>query len=149
MFATSAYKKDQRSERQNFSTSKSTPRSDYTCYRCDKTGDHYQNECPAIGKKCNKCDGIGHFGATCKRRPSSKSGSGYANAIRAHVEQLSPNELAVFNAGQIEKAESCGLIYNVETNYVENPESTTRHQKFGHAWSTYSTGRSSNAQYTI
>ena len=36
VFATSAYKKDQRSERQNFSTGKSTPRSDYICYRCDK-----------------------------------------------------------------------------------------------------------------
>ena len=40
-----------------------------------------------------------------------------------------------FNAQQIEKAESCGLVYNVETNYVDNPENMTRHQKagmFGH-----------------
>ena len=53
----------------------------------------------------------------------------------AYVEHLSPNALAVFNAGQIEKAENCGLVYNVETNDVENPENMTRHQRagmFGH-----------------
>ena len=64
-------------------------------------------------------------------RNAPRSGSGYANAIRAHVEQLSPNDAAVFNAGQIEKAEHCGLVYNVETNDVENPEEMTRHQEFG------------------
>ena len=79
---------------------------------------------------------------TCKRLPESsssrnapRSGSGYANAIRAHVERLSPNDLAVFNAQQIEKAENNGLVYNVETNDVENPENMTRHQRagmFGH-----------------
>ena len=51
------------------------------------------------------------------------------------MEHLSPNDLAVFNAQQIEKAENCGLVYNVETNDVENPENMTRHQRagmFGH-----------------
>ena len=46
------------------------------------------------------------------------------------METLSPNDLAVFNAQQIEKAESCGLVYNVKDNNVENPESMDRHQKF-------------------
>ena len=66
VFATSAYKKDQRSERQNFSTRKSTPRSDYKCYRCDKKGAHFQNERPAIDKKCNRCDLVGHMGTPAK-----------------------------------------------------------------------------------
>ena len=94
----------------------------------------HQQDCPAKDRKCVKCDQIGHYIAACGKN-APRSGSGYANAIRAHVEQLSPNELAVFNAGQIEKAESCGLVYNVETNYVDNPENMTRHQKagmFGH-----------------
>ena len=60
-----------------------------------------------------------------------RSGSGRANAIRAYVETLSPNDAAVFNAGQIEKAEHCGLVYNVEKNDVENPEEMDRHQEFG------------------
>ena len=138
VFATSAYIKDQRSERQNFSTSNTT-KPDYTCYRCNKVGQHYQSDCPFSDKICFKCDRVGHLGSTCKRQPTSrntpKSGSGHANAIRAYVEHLSPNDLAVFNAGQIEKAEYCGLVYNVETNDVENPENMTRHQKagmFGH-----------------
>ena len=37
----------------------------------------------------------------------------------------------MFNAGHIEKAEHCGLVYNVETNYVDNPENMDRHQEFG------------------
>ena len=98
-------------------------------------GAHYQNECPAIDKKCNRCDIVGHYGYTCQSKSGKKPVSGYANAIRAYVEHLSPNDLAVFNAQQIEKAENCGLVYNVETNYVDNPENMTRHQKagmFGH-----------------
>ena len=72
---------------------------------------------------------MGHLAVACKKY-SSNRGSGYANAIRAHVETLSPNELAVFNAQQIEKAEHCGLLYYVEANDVENPEQMDRHQKF-------------------
>ena len=132
VFATSAYKKDQKSEHQNVNTSKSTPRSDYSCYRCNTVGHHYQNECPHIDKKCYKCDAVGHLSSTCKRQSNSRNSvpSGRANAIRAHIETLSPNQVAVFNAGQIEKAEHCGLVYNVETNDVEEPENMNRHQKF-------------------
>ena len=94
----------------------------------------FQNECPAIDKRCNKCEQVGHFGYTCQKS-GNKPISGHANAIRAYVERLSPNDLAVFNAQQIEKAENNGLVYNVETNDVENPENMTRHQRagmFGH-----------------
>ena len=128
VFATSAYKRDQRSERQNFSTSKSMPKPDYICVRCKKAGRHFQHECPSLDRKCMRCEKRGHFIAACDKKPER---TGYANAIRAHVEQLSPNDLAVFNASQIEKAEHCGLVYNVETNYVDNPENMNRHQEFG------------------
>ena len=142
VFAMSSYRRDQQSQRASTSTASNTPKPDYTCYRCHKTGQHYQNECPDKNSKCFKCDRIGHLQSTCKRQPSSsnsrdapRSGSGHANAIRAYVERLSPNDLAVFNAQQIEKAENNGLVYNVETNDVENPENMTRHQRagmFGH-----------------
>ena len=78
-----------------------------------------------------RCEKRGHFIAACDKKPTT----GHANAIRAYVEHLSPNDLAVFNAGQIEKAQNNGLVYNVETNDVENPENMTRHQRagmFGH-----------------
>ena len=73
---------------------------------------------------------MGHFAAACKQNSNRPRGSGYVNAIRAHVETLSPNELAVFNTQQIEKPKHCGLLYNVETYDVEDPEQMDRHQKF-------------------
>ena len=93
-------------------------------------GKHYPNDCPAIDQKCSKCEYRGHFQKACQQSKKSVL-SGRANAIRAYVETLSPNEAAVFNAGQIEKAEHCGLVYNVEANDVENPEKMDRHQEFG------------------
>ena len=61
VFATSAYKRDQRSERQNFSTSKSMPKPDYVCVRCKKAGQHFQHECPSVDRKCMRCEKRGHF----------------------------------------------------------------------------------------
>ena len=140
VFATSAYKRDQRSERQSFSTNSNMPERDYVCSRCRAIGKHLSDNCPAISRRCTNCDKIGHYAPACRKnvnrsKNEPRSGTGYANAIRAHVEKLSPNDLTVFNAGQIEKAEHCGLVYNVETNDIENPENMTRHQRagmFGH-----------------
>ena len=74
---------------------------------------------------------------TAKACPQNRdrAPSGHANTIRAYLDTKSVNEQIVFNAQQIEKAESCGLVYNVEANDVENPENMTRHQRagmFGH-----------------
>ena len=135
VFAMSSYRREQQSDRQSSSISgRKIPKPDYECYRCLKVGKHYPNDCPAIDQKCNRCEYRGHFGKACQQSKKSVP-SGRANAIRAYVEKLSPNEAAVFNAGQIEKAEHCGLVYNVENNDVENPEIMTRHQRagmFGH-----------------
>ena len=140
VFATSAYKRDQRSERQSFSTNSNMPEPGYVCSRCRAVGKHFSVNCPAISRKCTNCDKVGHYAPACRKsfnrsRNAPSSGSGHANAIRAYVERLSPNDLAVFNAQQIEKAENNGLVYNVETNDVENLENMTRHQRagmFGH-----------------
>ena len=128
VFATSTYKQEQKAERQNYQTGINLPKPYYVCSRCAKVGKHYQNECPAINKRCTKCDRIGHYAPVCKFK--DKAPSGHANAIRAHLETLSPNQQAIFNAQQIEKAESCGLVYSVEANDVEDPEKMDRHQKF-------------------
>ena len=97
---------------------------------CMKPG-HSVEKCFAIDKKCSRCDKIGQYVKACGNFERKSAGSGYANAIRAHIETLSPNEIAVFNSGQIEKAEHCGLVYNVEKYDVENPEDMDRHQEFG------------------
>ena len=127
MHATSAYKRNQTSERQSF-VSKPNERSEYVCHRCMKTG-HKAERCYAIDKKCSNCDKTGHLAKACSN--FERKGSGFANTIRVHVETLSPNEVAIFNAGLIEKAEHCGLVYDVEANDVENAEEMTRHQRFG------------------
>ena len=101
------------------------------CYRCNKAGRHYLNECSPIDTKCEKCDCIGHFVQACQQNKSKNVPSGHANAIRAHLETLSPNQqIIIINAQQNEKAEDLGLVYSVESNDVENPEQTDRHQKF-------------------
>ena len=51
-----------------------------------KVGVHHQQDCPAIDKKCVKCDKIGHFIAACGKS-TPRSGSGYANTIKARVEE--------------------------------------------------------------
>ena len=133
-FATSAYKRNQTHERQSFASSKNVsekavPRSDYTCRRCEKPG-HFIHDCPSINMNCQTCGNKGHTAKTCDKH-KNPPGSGFANTIRAHAETLSPNDLALFNASQIEKAEHCGLTYNVVANDIENPENMTRHQRFG------------------
>ena len=36
----------------------------YNCHRCGYS--HQQNNCPATGQRCHKCNGIGHFSALCR-----------------------------------------------------------------------------------
>ena len=56
----------------------------YNCHRCGYS--HQQNNCPATGQRCHKCNGIGHFAALCRtcytnshryntRRPSNRKHS--------------------------------------------------------------------------
>ena len=77
----SAYPRNQNSERSRPNEGKS----EYVCQRCLKPG-HRQEKCFAIDKKCRDCDKIGHYAIACTKN-APRSGSGYANAIRAHVEE--------------------------------------------------------------
>ncbi len=130
VFATSAYKRDQKAERQSFQERPGTkPHPNYECPRCTKIGLHRQLDCPSLNVKCRICHQSGHYAKVCKNW-NKAAPSGHANAIRAYLDTKSVNEQIIFNAQQIEKAESCGLVYNVEANDVENPEKMDRHQKF-------------------
>ena len=132
VFAMSAYKKDQRNERQSGNEKRRRRcHPEYACSRCTEVGKHNQDECWTITKTCNKCNTVGHIGIACRKSANKRTGSGFANTVRAHVETLTPNEAAIFNAGQIEKAESVGLVYNVAENDIDNAENMTRHQRFG------------------
>ena len=35
------------------------------CFRCNKQGHHYQNQCPCIDTICNKCSKKGHINRAC------------------------------------------------------------------------------------
>ena len=51
------------------------------CYRCDGKGHLGKDRnCPALGKKCNKCGLLGHFSACCKTKTEKKPANG-ANQI--------------------------------------------------------------------
>ena len=128
VFATSTYKRSQREERQGY-VNKPVKE---PCHRCTRMG-HSPDKCWAKERKCDNCDEIGHLSPACKKEgPKQETkGSGFAHTVRAHVETLTPNEAAIFNASQIEKAEHCGLVYNVQKNDIEDAENMTRHQRFG------------------
>ena len=81
VFAMSAYRRNQNSERSKPNEGKS----EYVCQRCLKPG-HRQEKCFARDKKCNDCDKIGHYAVACTKN-APRSGSGYTNAIRAQVEE--------------------------------------------------------------
>ena len=38
----------------------------YICFRCNKKGHHYQNQCPCIDTICYKCSKKGHIKRACK-----------------------------------------------------------------------------------
>ena len=67
VFAMSAYRKNQNSERSR----PNEGRNEYVCQRCLKPG-HRAEKCFAIDKKCKNCDRIGHYAVACtKNAPRS------------------------------------------------------------------------------
>ena len=72
---------------------------------------------------------MGQYALVCKNW-ANKAPSAHANLVRAYLDTKTVNEQIVFNAQQIEKAESCALVYNVEANECENPDQMDRHQKY-------------------
>ena len=55
------------------------PNQKSVCGRCGSV-QHYGKECPAIGKRCNNCGGIGHFKSCC-RKPVSQGSTRYSRAV--------------------------------------------------------------------
>ena len=47
------------------------PPKNYVCIRCLAKESHYQNNCPAIGKQCSGCKGMGHYVKACKSKNKS------------------------------------------------------------------------------
>lgn len=48
-------------------------RSSNQCGHCGKQPSHSRTDCPAQGKKCHKCQRLGHFGSVCRSSQSSHS----------------------------------------------------------------------------
>ena len=131
VFAASTYKKEQRSERQNFQPNgKSMPSPDFVCPRCSRVGLHNQGDCPANYYKCKACDKQGHYAVACKGKLwLNLATPAQANSVKAYLAKQSVNDICVFNAQQVEKAKSCGLTYNIEAGKCEEYETMTEYQK--------------------
>ena len=111
IFATSAYKRNQTTERQGFQNkSIRKPHPEYVCPRCTRVGQHHQSDCPSHEQNRNNCERPGHYAITCRKKVNSNATSTQANYIQAYLDTNSINEQIVFNSHQIEKAEACGLV---------------------------------------
>ena len=52
-----------------------------------------------------------------------------ANSVKAYLSNQSVNDQCVFNAQQVEKANSCGLTNNIEAGRCDEYEKMTEYQK--------------------
>ena len=64
-------------------TSQTCPRSSYLCYRCGVKGQHFSNNCEAIGKVCRKCNKTGHLARICQQKSSSSQRTVHHMSSRA------------------------------------------------------------------
>lgn len=80
------------------------------CSRCNYN--HRKGNCPAHGKKCNKCNGINHFAAVCK----SKNVNNLENDSNSPDESQSEDEL--FTHG-ITEIKSCNLLTKSKQIWTE------------------------------
>jgi hypothetical protein len=64
--------------------SKQAQHVNHQCGRCGKQ-EHAFHQCPAKGKKCHKCDKLGHFARFCKTKTST---SKYVNEVQNEFESL-------------------------------------------------------------
>ena len=132
-FATSAYKKQQNVERQNYDPAKNVekgnPTIEYVCYRCLNPG-HYVNKCRSLEQNCKACGKLGHTAKACGTKNwGSTPTVAQAHSVKAYLAEQSVNAKSLFNAQQIEKASACGLTYNIEAERCDNEESMTQYQK--------------------
>eukprot|EP00117_Sycon_ciliatum_P031337 scpid17782/ scgid3606/ Retrotransposable element Tf2 155 kDa protein type 1 len=70
----SAYKQQKRHKPADSKPSETSSATKSTCPNCGRS-DHTKSVCPAKGKKCNSCHGIGHFQRMCKSQKQPKTSS--------------------------------------------------------------------------
>ena len=95
-FATSAYKKNQTQERQNFSSNNEdhpigVPGKDYKCIRCCLPG-HWVQRCRAQHTNCEACGKMGHTAKACNTRNwNSVPTVAQAHSVKAYIDRVRLN----------------------------------------------------------
>ena len=100
-----------------------------TCYNCGNTvtssiKNHIRGDCPAIGKKCTKCEYTGHFAQYCKKSPDVQHVQSSINQNEAPTPAEEEDAYNI-NIFQIDASNSGNTENIVEhpTNYEEQPPS--------------------------
>ena len=116
----SAYKKNQRSERQNFEDKpRGKPDPDFVCPRCNKTG-HWADRCFAKNKICQACEKVGHYAVACRTKNwNSVKTPAQANSIKAYLAQEKSEEQFMIAADRIGRAKEIGHSYSVMAEAIE------------------------------
>ena len=73
-------------------------KSNNMCTRCGGQP-HSSRPCPALSKKCNTCDKVGHFSKMCRSKPQPNSGkyNNFCEEENVSSEQASPaSEMGTF-----------------------------------------------------
>jgi hypothetical protein len=64
---------EQTTPRQQYNDARADPNGP-ACGYCGRRPSHPQEQCPAQGKRCNFCNGVGHFRVACRRARGARAG---------------------------------------------------------------------------
>ena len=104
-----------------------------TCFNCGSTvttsiRNHVRRECPAIGKKCAKCDNIGHFTQCCKKFPMVNQVHQEVPMQHPQAAPLQPDEEETYNINIFhvdafqENTDSKPLLYKPSCSIIDIPD---------------------------